>query len=130
MSVISDTEKNHLDISGDLLETPQSEKAEETPKGRKRRGKAAAEDKLVEAKSAEERLLEDKPCEASAEQAQSLPASPPLPPLTLAIDIGGTGIKCMVLDAEGKPVGERRRQPTPRPATPQAVLACIKEMLP
>jgi polyphosphate glucokinase len=51
-------------------------------------------------------------------------------PFTLALDIGGTGIKAMVLDAKGHPAGERVREPTPRPATPQAVLACIKAMLP
>jgi polyphosphate glucokinase len=51
-------------------------------------------------------------------------------PLTLSIDIGGTGVKCLVLDAKGNPVGEKRRQPTPRPAKPQAILACIKAMQP
>jgi polyphosphate glucokinase len=50
--------------------------------------------------------------------------------LILAIDIGGTGIKCMVIDTQGHPVGERQRQPTPRPATPQAVLSAIRSMLP
>lgn len=51
-------------------------------------------------------------------------------PLTLAIDIGGTGIKCILLDTKGQAIGERQRQATPRPATPQAVLACIRSMLP
>ena len=46
-------------------------------------------------------------------------------PRTLAVDIGGTGIKTMVLDAAGKPVTERVRVDTPRPATPKAVLAAI-----
>lgn len=60
------------------------------------------------------------------------PARAPLPvePLTWVIDIGGTGIKCMVLNANGEPIGDKQRQPTPSPATPQAVLACLKEMLP
>lgn len=49
---------------------------------------------------------------------------------TLTIDIGGTGIKMLVLDAEGRPLGERARELTPRPATPQAVMALIERMLP
>jgi polyphosphate glucokinase len=49
-------------------------------------------------------------------------------PLTLAIDIGGTGIKMMTLDGSGKPVSERVRADTPRPATPQAVLSVLDEM--
>jgi len=51
-------------------------------------------------------------------------------PYTLAIDIGGTGVKSMLLDANGRQSGNRVRQPTPRPATPQAVLTVIKSMLP
>jgi len=47
---------------------------------------------------------------------------------TLAIDIGGTGIKMIVLDADAKPVNERARTLTPKPATPEAVLAVIKAM--
>jgi polyphosphate glucokinase len=42
--------------------------------------------------------------------------------VTLAIDTGGTGIKMMALDANGKPLTERLRQPTPQPATTAAVL--------
>ena len=44
---------------------------------------------------------------------------------TLAIDIGGTGIKAQLLDAKGKPIGERQRAPTPRPATPANVLKLL-----
>jgi polyphosphate glucokinase len=43
--------------------------------------------------------------------------------VTLAIDTGGTGIKMMLLDADGKPLTERARLPTPSPATTTAVLA-------
>src|SRR5262245_52484131 len=42
-------------------------------------------------------------------------------PRTLSIDIGGTGVKLMVLDERGTPLSERARIPTPRPATPAAV---------
>ena len=47
---------------------------------------------------------------------------------TLSIDIGGSGIKGMVLDSAGVPLSERIRLPTPRPATPQAVLRTVVEL--
>jgi polyphosphate glucokinase len=47
---------------------------------------------------------------------------------TLAIDIGGTGVKMIVLDAHARPVNERARTLTPKPATPEALLAVIKTM--
>ena len=49
-------------------------------------------------------------------------------PRTLAVDIGGTGLKTIVLDARGKPLTERLRVDTPRPATPRAVLTAIAGM--
>jgi len=48
---------------------------------------------------------------------------------TLCIDIGGTGIKMIVLDPEGEPVNERARELTPKPATPQAMLAVMANMV-
>ncbi|MEI6805599.1 MAG: ROK family protein [Myxococcaceae bacterium] len=51
-------------------------------------------------------------------------------PVTLAIDIGGSGIKMMKINDRDKPIGERIKKPTPRPATPLAVVKCIKSMLP
>src|SRR5438105_4600672 len=48
--------------------------------------------------------------------------------LTLAIDIGGTGIKSAVLDADHKPKSEFRRLATPKPATPEAILNTIAEL--
>ncbi len=50
-------------------------------------------------------------------------------PLTLTIDIGGTGLKVLVLDASGTPLGERSRIATPRPATPDAVLEALEEIV-
>ena len=47
---------------------------------------------------------------------------------TLSIDIGGSGIKGMVLDPDGEPVADRFRLPTPRPATPEAVLETVREV--
>ena len=50
-------------------------------------------------------------------------------PHTLAIDIGGTGLKALVLDAEGAPVVERVRVETPRPANPAAVLEALMHVI-
>lgn len=44
---------------------------------------------------------------------------------TLAVDIGGTGIKTIVLDEKGAPLTERIREETPKPATPEACVAMI-----
>ena len=41
---------------------------------------------------------------------------------TLAVDVGGTGLKGLLLDAYGKPISERERVETPRPATTESVL--------
>ncbi len=53
---------------------------------------------------------------------------------TLAIDIGGTGLKALVLDERGEPLTERARIETPRPATPDAILdalvALVKPLAP
>lgn len=48
---------------------------------------------------------------------------------TLSIDIGGSGIKSMVLDRDGEAITERLREPTPSPAAAAAVLDVIKRML-
>jgi polyphosphate glucokinase len=47
---------------------------------------------------------------------------------TLAVDIGGTGVKMFVLDTKGEPVNERDRLETPRPATPDAITNVITDM--
>lgn len=44
---------------------------------------------------------------------------------TLAVDIGGSGIKVMVLDTEGNPLSDRQRLKTPNPATPEKVIDTI-----
>jgi polyphosphate glucokinase len=49
-------------------------------------------------------------------------------PITLAVDIGGTGIKVMLLDARGNPLSERLRMPTPDPATPAKMLAVLEKL--
>ena len=44
---------------------------------------------------------------------------------TLAVDIGGSGIKAMVLDEVGNSITDRLRIDTPDPATPEAVIDVI-----
>ncbi len=51
-------------------------------------------------------------------------------PRTLCIDVGGTGLKAMVVSVRGKPMSDRVRVATPRPATPRAVLAALGGVLP
>ncbi len=55
------------------------------------------------------------------------------PLITLSIDIGGSGLKAMLLDPSGKPVSERQRVATPVIPTPLAVLKGLdqlRELLP
>ena len=49
-------------------------------------------------------------------------------PITLAIDIGGSGLKAMLLDPTGKPVSERERIPTPAVPTTSAVLKALDKL--
>ena len=44
---------------------------------------------------------------------------------TLAVDIGGSGIKVMVLDNQGNPLSDRQRLKTPQPAKPEDVIDTI-----
>src|SRR3954464_9724611 len=44
-------------------------------------------------------------------------------PRTLAIDVGGSGLKALVLDATGKPVTDRVRVETSYPCPPQRLIA-------
>lgn len=49
-------------------------------------------------------------------------------PITLSVDIGGTGLKMMALDPQGKPVTERLRTLTPKNPTPHRLIAALEEM--
>jgi polyphosphate glucokinase len=50
-------------------------------------------------------------------------------PRTLAIDIGGTGIKAALLDDGGSLIGERQRVPTPpKPVTPEDLVRAIDQV--
>lgn len=49
-------------------------------------------------------------------------------PRTLCIDIGGTGIKTLVVGPDAKPLTARRKVDTPRPATPRALVKAILDL--
>ena len=49
-------------------------------------------------------------------------------PFTLGVDIGGTYLKAAVLDCDGAVVAERVKSPTPKPATPDAVIEAIASL--
>lgn len=47
---------------------------------------------------------------------------------TLAVDVGGTGIKAAALDEKGKMITQRQKIKTPHNATPKKVTAIIQEL--
>ena len=52
----------------------------------------------------------------------------PTHPITLAIDIGGTGLKMMALDNDAKPITQRVRSETPLKPTPDRVLEVLEKL--
>lgn len=56
-------------------------------------------------------------------------AAPSTPkPRTLAIDIGGTGIKALTLDPAGQAIDDRLRIATPKHARPKQVVAIVRKL--
>jgi len=53
----------------------------------------------------------------------------PQHPFTLAVDIGGTGLKASVLDAIGAMVADRVKIPTPYPLAPDKLVASLKRLV-
>lgn len=49
-------------------------------------------------------------------------------PITLAIDIGGSGLKASALDAQGEMVTDRLRVPTPYPLPPQRLVQQLQDL--
>ncbi len=49
--------------------------------------------------------------------------------ITFCLDIGGTGVKGFTADAADRPTGERVRIETPRPATPEAVMEVVAQIV-
>jgi polyphosphate glucokinase len=56
------------------------------------------------------------------------PAPEARPVRTLAVDVGATGIKATVLNELGEPVGERVRERTPRPGTPEQLVGVFRRL--
>lgn len=52
----------------------------------------------------------------------------PVRPFTLAVDVGGTGIKASVLDATGKMVADRVKVDTTYPLSPEAFVQCVVDL--
>ena len=50
-------------------------------------------------------------------------------PYTLAIDVGGSGLKASVLDAAGRMLTDRARIPTPYPITPAVLVQSLKGLV-
>ncbi len=50
-------------------------------------------------------------------------------PRTLSIDVGGSGLKASVLNGSGEMVADRVRLSTPKPATPEAVMNTLAEIV-
>ena len=48
--------------------------------------------------------------------------------VTLAVDIGGGTVKLVVLGPDGDPMTETLAKPTPQPASPESVLALIRDV--
>jgi len=67
------------------------------------------------------------PKKKPASSATPQPAAPAQSMKTLAVDIGGSGVKAMLLDAAGKPVTDRLRAKTPDPSTPANITVIIAD---
>ncbi len=76
--------------------------------------------------SAEPPALVKPPAPAKAPATVKRPALKSI--TTLAVDVGGTGIKAAALDEKGKMISERQKIKTPRNATPKKVVAIIAEL--
>jgi len=73
-----------------------------------------------------DRVPEPPPAAADATDA---PVGDPSGPRTLAIDIGGSGLKASVLDAHGAMVAPRVRVPTTYPMSPDALVAALTQLV-
>ena len=62
---------------------------------------------------------------------EAAPVDRPEPehPFTLAVDIGGTGLKASVLDANGTMVADRVKIPTPYPLPPDKLVASLQRLV-
>lgn len=83
------------------------------------------------AKQQASRTKSDTPAahKAVSQNGSAEPQDPHHEPIkTLVVDIGGTGIKSMIVNEVGEPIGERLRLPTPKRKTPPSVLKTIHRL--
>jgi polyphosphate glucokinase len=70
------------------------------------------------------------PATTSSRARRAAPPRPPAKPLaTLAIDIGGTGLKASVLDDTGRMEQDRVRIATPYPLSPQKLVTVLEDLI-
>jgi len=67
--------------------------------------------------------------EVTVEPAGADLTTEPVRPYTLAIDVGGTGLKASVLDATGKMIADRVRVETPYPLSPEAFVDDLERLV-
>ncbi|HEX4219441.1 MAG TPA: ROK family protein, partial [Acidimicrobiales bacterium] len=67
--------------------------------------------------------------DASSSTATPSPKADPKHPFTLAIYIGGTGLKASVLDADGAMVADRVKIPTTYPLPPEKLVADLTKLV-
>jgi polyphosphate glucokinase len=66
---------------------------------------------------------------AAPARAAAAKSGSPAHPATLAIDIGGTGLKASVLDATGRLLADRVRVPTTYPCPPELMVATLTKLV-
>jgi polyphosphate glucokinase len=73
-------------------------------------------------------LLMTPKAETSAPEVPLAPITASSHPITMTIDIGGSGLKAMLLDVKGRPVSDRKRVLTPEVPTPAAIVKVLDEL--
>jgi len=68
------------------------------------------------------------PSASTASAPASVASTKSTGPITMSIDVGGSGLKAMLLDPAGKPVSERQRVVTPEVPTPELVLSGLDSL--
>ncbi len=69
------------------------------------------------------------PPTTAAQAALGSAAPGELHPATLAIDVGGTGVKASVLGSDGRLLADRVRVPTPYPCPPERMLGLLTDLV-
>src|SRR5262245_66507298 len=73
--------------------------------------------------------MSDRPGREDEQMTGVARGAPPDEARTLAIDVGGTGLKAAVLDATGAMISERVRVPTPHPCPPDLLVGVLSDLV-